>query len=117
MALTDPQSVTVSGSAKSLARLGTSLSEGQFQDTTGEFKLLVKQDSGRRTRHIIELRQTKIVSDPMFPSQNVNVGCTARITVDRPKNGVTAADAGALADALIAWATSANVAKVIGGQL
>lgn len=117
MALADPQSVTVSGSAKTLERLGTSLAEGQFQDTTGEFKLLVKQDSARRTRHIVELRQTKIVSDPMFPSQNLNVGTTIRITVDRPKNGVSAADANALADALVAWATSANLAKVIGGQV
>lgn len=117
MALSDPQSVTISGSAKSLAGIGSSLTEGRYQDSAGEITLVTKQDSGRRLRHIVELRKTSIVADPLFPSQNLNVGSTVRITVDRPRNGVTAADAGALADALIAWATSANIAKIIGGQL
>lgn len=117
MALADPQSVTVSTVAQTLDRQGSTLSEGKFNDVTGEFQLVIKQDAGRRLRHIVELRQAEIVADPLFPSQNLNVGTTVRITVDRPKNGVTAADAVALADALVAWATSANLAKVVGGQV
>lgn len=117
MALADPQTVTINGAAKTLDRVGTSLGEGRFQDSLGEVQLISKQDSSRRLRHIVELRQTKVVSDPLFPSQNLSSGVTVRITVDRPKNGMTATDALYVANALAAWATSANLTKVIGGQV
>lgn len=116
MALTDPQSVTISGNAKSLPRTGASLNEGSFQVAEGDIKMSVKHDSSRRTRHLIKLQKSAIVSDPLFPAQNQNVSYSVALTVDMPKNGVVAADAVALANALVLWATSANITKVVGGE-
>lgn len=116
MALADPQSVTVSGSAKTLARTGQSLNEGSFQSADGEFSFSVKQDASRRTRRIVKLTRSLIVADPLFPTQNQTVSYSAHLVIDTPKNGVVAADAIALANALVLWATSANVTKIVGGE-
>lgn len=116
MALADPQSVTVSGNAKSLPRIGQALSEGTFQTADGEFGLIVKHDASRRTRHITKLTRSLIVADPLFPTQNQTVSYSAHLVIDVPKNGVVAADVVALANALVAWATSGTITKVVGGE-
>lgn len=116
MALADPQSVTVSGTAVSLPRTGLSLDEGSFTDSTGQTRLVTSHMTNRRTRHMVKLSKSAIVADPLVPSVNQNVSYSAHIVVDMPKNGVSLADAQALASALVAWATAANLTKVIGGE-
>lgn len=116
MALSDPQSVTVSGTAIPLPRTGLALLEGGFSDSSRQTVLTVQHSSTRRTRHIIKLQKSLIVSDPIIPSQNQNVNYSAHFVIDMPKNGVSTADATALANALILWATPANLTKVAGGE-
>lgn len=116
MALADPQSVTISGNATSLPRTGLALDEGEFTDSTGQVRLSVKHSTARRNRDIIKLQKSAIVSDPLVPSVNQNVSFSAHIVLDRPLNGVSIADAVALATALVAWATTANLTKVAGGE-
>lgn len=116
MALADPQSVTISGTAVPLPRTGLSLDKGSFTDATREVELTIRHDSSRRTRHTVKVAKTEIVSDPLLPSVNQNVSYSAHIVIDMPKNGVTTADAVALANALVAWATSGNLTKVVGGE-
>lgn len=116
MALTDPQSITYSGNAKSLARTGLSLAEGSFQTSDGEFVMVVRHDSSKRTRHVVKVQRALIVADPLFPSQNQNVSYSAAITLDHPKNGVVAADVIALGNALVGWATSGNLTKIVGSE-
>lgn len=116
MALADPQSITVSGTAKTLARTGASLNEGIFSTADGEIVMTVRHDSSRRTRHIVKVQKTLIVADPLFPTQNQSVSYSAAVTLDHPKNGVVAADIIALGNALVAWATSGNLTKVVGGE-
>lgn len=116
MALADPQSVTISGSSVDLPRTGMTSGTGEFSSADGQTFLSVLHSSSRRTRHTVKLQKSEIVSDPLVPSQNQNVSYSAHIVVDVPKNGVSAADAIALADALVAWATSANLTKVVGGE-
>jgi len=116
VALADPQSVTVSGTATSLPRTGLALNEGSFTDGSGQLSLTVLHGSSRRTRHTVKLQKSAIVADPLVPSTNQNVSYSAHIVVDMPKNGVSTADAIALANALVAWCTSANLTKVIGGE-
>jgi len=41
---------------------------------------------------------------------------TSTLTIDFPTTGLTAADAQNLANALIAWATSANILKLANGE-
>lgn len=116
MALADPQSVTVSGVAKSMPRTGASLKEGTFATADGEVTMTIRHDASRRTRHIIKVQKTLIVADPLFPTQNQSISYSAAFTLDHPKNGVLAADVVALANALQVWATPANLAKVAGGE-
>jgi hypothetical protein len=49
-------------------------------------------------------------------TSNVLASMTTTITVDFPTTGLTVTDAQALANALIAWATSANVLKLVSGE-
>jgi hypothetical protein len=117
MALSDPQTVTVSTIAKSMPRVvGATLNEGAFMTADGEVKMTVRHDTSRRTRHIVKLQKSLIVADPLFPSQNQTISYSCAITLDHPKNGVVAADVVALANALVAWATGANLTKVAGGE-
>lgn len=117
MALSDPQSVTISAVPVSLPCTGSSLNEGRYTSDDGEVSLITKHDNGRRIRHHVELRKSDIVADPLAPSVNMPIGYTIRLTVDVPRQGVTAADALAHAKALVAWCTDANLTKIIGGQV
>lgn len=116
MALADPQSVTISGTATPLPRTGLSLDQGDFTSADGQVSLVVLHSSTKRTRHTVKLQKSSIVSDPLVPSQNQNVSFSAHIVIDMPKNGVSASDAVALANALVAWSTAANITKVVGGE-
>lgn len=116
MALADPQSVTINGTATSLPRSGLALTEGAFTSATGEVVLTVKHQKARRVRHTVKLQKSAIVSDPLVPSTNLNVSYSAHLVVDVPLNGVSAAEAGYIANALVAWLTAPNVAKVLGGE-
>ena len=116
MALADPQSVTISGTATSLARTGMALDQAVYQDATGQVVLSTLHSTSKRTRHTVKLQKSLIVADPLVPSVNQNVSYSAHIVLDMPKNGVVAADVIALGNALVAWATSANLTKVVGGE-
>lgn len=116
MALADPQSVTIGGTATPLPRTGLALEEGSFSDATRQVNLSVKHSTARRTRHTIKLQKSAIISDPLVPNVNQNVSYSAHIVLDLPKNGVAVADAVALGNALVAWCTSANLTKVAGGE-
>jgi hypothetical protein len=72
--------------------------------------------SSKRTRHTVKLLKSLIVTDPLVPSVNQNVSYSAHIVLDMPKNGVSNADVVALGNALVAWATSTNLTKVVGGE-
>lgn len=117
MAYADPQSVTVSGSAKSLPRTGTSLSAGTFTSNDREYTLKVSHQNGSRLRHMARLEQATVVASPTVPSQNENVSMSVHIVIDTPRNGVlSTAEIKAVADALVGWASAssgANIAKLI----
>lgn len=116
MALSDPQSVTVNAVAQSLPRTGMSSDSGSFTKSDGTFKLEVSHQNGSRFRHLVKLTNRAVVSDPLVPSQNINVNYGAHLVVDLPRNGVSVADAAKLAAGLAAWCTEANLTKVITGE-
>lgn len=116
MALADPQSVTINSGAVSLPRTGLTLVEGRFGDSSGQVNLTVRHDVARRARHTVKLQKSEIVSDPLVPSTNTNVSYSAHVVFDLPLNGVSAADAADLAEALVAWLTTSNIEKVIAGE-
>lgn len=116
MALADPQSVSIGGTATPLARTGMTLDAGTFTSADRAATMIVRHSSGKRARHNVVLRQDKTVADPLIPNQNRPVSFQASLTVDMPTSGVSVADAQAIASALVAWATSANIAKLLGGE-
>jgi len=116
VALADPQSVTINGVATSLARTGLSLDEGKFTSADGQVILTGTHQASKRVRHTVKLQKSAIVADPLVPSTNQNVSYSAHIVIDIPKNGVSNTEALYIANALVAWATSANLTKVIAGE-
>lgn len=116
MAFADPQSVTISGTATPLPRTGLTLNSGSFGSADAQVELQLSHVKKSRARHLAKLSKQSIVADPLIPDINRSVSYSAHIVVDLPLNGVTNAEAKSLAAALVAWATPANIEKMLGGE-
>lgn len=114
----DPISITVSGSAKSLARTGTGPDTGGFATSARDYRLSIAHSYGRRTRRVIKLTSDTLVPNPLVSGQNVNQTMSVHMVVDTPA-GYDAATAKAVVDAFTAFMsanTGANVTKLLGGE-
>lgn len=117
--LTDPQSVTISGTAHTLPRVSQDGQTSNYQKDDGSIKLGVTHRGGKRIQRTASLVHSKYASDPLFPSQNVPYSCTVRLMVDVPPVGYTVAELKAVVDGFLAnlQATSgANITKILGGE-
>lgn len=114
----DPQSVTYSTVAKSLAAIsrGEGQSEYRLNDSGTVYTLLLSHQFKTRNRVVARLRRDSTVVDPLIPSQNIPAGMTATLTIDFPVSGLVPADAQALAKALVGWASDTNVLKLVNGE-
>jgi hypothetical protein len=114
----DPQSITYSAVAKSLAAIsrGERQSTYRLSDTGVIYELQLSHAFGKRNRAVARLRRDSYADDVLSDTSNVLASMTTTITVDFPTTGLTVTDAQALANALIAWATSANVLKLVSGE-
>lgn len=114
----DPQAVTVSGSAKSLNRTSSTESGGKFSTPARDYLMSIAHQYGRRHRHTARLQFDSLVANPLVSGQNVNQSMTALLTIDVPP-GYDTATAKAVVDGFLAnlSATSgANITKLIGGE-
>lgn len=116
MAFADPQTVTIDGVAQVLPRTGFSATNGIFTKADGNIRLDISHNQGSRIRDLVKVSTKKVVADPLVPSQNIAVEYSAHIVVDRPRNGVTVDEAAKQAAGLTAWATVANLTKVLSGE-
>jgi hypothetical protein len=119
VAFADPQSVTISGSAKSLPRIGSSIDSGVFSTDDGNVKLTVSHSTGKRTRRTIRLDHRKVAADPLNAAQNLNYSMSVYMVVDAPLVGYSPADQKAIVDALLGnleASSAANEVKLIGGE-
>lgn len=117
--LSDPQSLTISGSAVSLARTATLPTGSVYStpDSTTQFD--ITHTKGRRNRHQVRIKSDKIAADPLLASTNRRLSASVWMTVDVPPEGYTVAEQVALIAALAAWltaSTNANATKVVGGE-
>jgi len=114
----DPQSVTYATVAKSLPAVGRgdSQSEYRLNDGAAVYDLTLSHQFKTRNRAVARLRRDAVVTDPLVPAQSVVASMTATLTVDFPASGLTPTDAQNLANALVAWATSANILKLVNGE-
>jgi len=114
----DPQTITVSGSAKTLNRTGSTENGGKFATAARDRILSVVHTYGKRTRHTVSLKTDTLVANPLVAGQNINQSMTVYLTVDMP-NGYDTATAKAEVDGFLGnltAATGANLTKLLGGE-
>lgn len=115
---TDPQSLTISGTAISLPRTSSGVSSGQFNNPEGTAVLKVSHAIGKRQRRTVRLDHAKIAADPLT-SANTRFSMSAYIVIDVPPVGYTVAEAQAVVSGLVKWlsdTSGSNVTKVLGGE-
>lgn len=118
MAFSDPQSITISGTANSLPRVSSGVSSGGFSAADSAVQLKISHQVGKRQRRTVRLEHAKIAADPLTAA-NTKYSMTAYIVIDAPPVGYTVAEAQAVVAGLTKWltdSTGANVAKVLGGE-
>ena len=119
MALTDPQSVTISGSAVSLPRITTGDNSAGYRSADGYTDMQISHTYGRRNRHRIRLHNSKYAADPLSPALNRPFDMSMNVVIDVPDSGYTAAEAKAVCDALLAYLSASSgavVTKLLGGE-
>lgn len=115
---TDPISITVSGSAKSLARTGTGPDTGAFATADRAYRLSVSHSYGRRIRSLLKMQRDSLVANPLVSGQNVNQSMSVYLVIDRPAGYDTAA-AKAEVDGYLAWLTASSgaaITKALAGE-
>lgn len=114
----DPQAVTVSGSAKTLNKTTATEQGGKWATPARDYFLSIAHQYGRRHRHTARFQFDSLVANPLVSGQNVNQSMTVLLSVDVPP-GYDTATAKAVVDGFMAnlSATSgANITKLIGGE-
>lgn len=117
--LADPQTVTISGSARTLPRIDERPETHVYSDTTNGVDLFVTQkvDKTGRRRATVSLQQTVIVTDALT-GLKTREPYSVSVGISKTPN-VTNADAAALYTALstaLTAATNALLLKVVGGE-
>nr|URG16508.1 MAG: coat protein [Leviviridae sp.] len=116
MAFADPQSVTINAEAQSLPRVSVGSSESTYRKADGTVQLRIShQTNKKRIRRMVRLDQTIVAADPLT-AENAFQKAGVYLVVDEPEIGFTDEQVDYLADALIAFMTPANIAKVLGGE-
>jgi hypothetical protein len=92
MAFADPLSITIDGTANSLARTFVKNGTGQFVTADGAYVLEVVPTDGKTKVRTIRLRNSKVTSDPLVTTTNVRVQDLISITVIRPLDGFSDAE-------------------------
>jgi len=110
MALADPQSVTISGTAIALPRVLTGTTEGKFVSADGLTTVYVDPTQNSRSkRQSLRIHQKKVNTDPLVSTTNVVKGITITLNVSREHDGYSDADAKKVLIGFLTWAQSAGV--------
>jgi len=118
MAYSDPQSVTISGTAISLPRVSTGKNESTYQSADGLVKLSAQHAYGRRTRRVLRLDHSKIAADP-FTAENALFSMSNYIVFDVPPSGYTNTEALAVYSGFKTAFTATSdalITKLLGGE-
>lgn len=120
MAFADPQTITISTVANTLARIAFGQNTGTFQKDDGSVKLTISHAFGKRNRSVVRVDSTKISADPFTPAINVKSTYSAYLVSDEPPSGWTVAEKKAIIDSLMGWMTASSGAattKFIGREV
>lgn len=116
---TDPQSVTISGTAHTLARVSSDGSQSKYQNADGSVTEVISHGNGRRFRRTFRINHSKVAPDPLFPAQNAPYSMSAMLIVDVPPTGYSVAEQKAVVDGLIAQlnaSSGALITKFLGAE-
>lgn len=116
--LSDPQSITIDGTAISLPRFLTGTQEGRFG--AANTRLTVESTTkSQRIRTVARLSQQKVTTDPLVATTNVAVDDSVSLTINRPVSGFSDAEVEKQVVGFIAWltaGTNANLKKILAGE-
>lgn len=114
--LADPQSVTINAANVSLPKTQVGPTTNVYTSADGNTAMTVKQNiTASRFRREIRLSQKKIAADPIS-AVNVEKGLSVYLVVDEPRAGFSDQEIGYVIEGLKTWLSSANYAKVLGGE-
>jgi hypothetical protein len=116
---TEPQAVTISGTALSLPRVSQDGATSVYKTADGAVSMTVAHTSGKRWRRTARIVHTKFAPDPLFPAQNTPFSMTFYVVADVLKAGYTVAEQKAVIDGFLAnlqASSGANITKLLGGE-
>lgn len=120
MAYTDPQAITVDGTAHALPRVLTGTTVGKFISADAARELTIDpRGSAKRRRNVVRFYTKRNAVDPQVPTATIPVQSMVSITIDRPSAGTTDAEIEKDLLGLIAWltaSTNANLKKLVVGE-
>lgn len=116
MAFTDPQEITVNTVAKSMPLVQADGTQSLYSMPDETFKMRIShQDSKGRTRRMVRVDQRVVAADPLT-SVNEYKTLGVYLVIDEPEYGFTDTQIDYVVQALSAWLSSGNVAKMCGGE-
>jgi len=119
MSFTDPQSITIAGTAISLPRTSVGDNESTYSSSDGLTQLSASHTYGKRTRRVLRIDTAKIAPDVFEPSENVKLSMSLYMVFDLPPVGYTNTDVMAVYNGFktVYTATSdAMITKLVGGE-
>lgn len=119
MAISDPQTITISAVPITLPRTGVRDNASDYTSSDGLVRLSASHVYGRRTRRVLRVDHSKITTDPFIPSQNTKVSMSNYIVFDVPVAGYTNADVKAIYlgfNTLFTASSHALIDKLLGGE-
>ena len=118
MALTDPQSLTISGTTYTLARHTPASGRTEYVNSDGTVKLVILQSTGKRKRSSVRVEITKVAADPLT-AVNSYVSQAVYIMFDRPVVGFSDAEIVSVMTGLntaLAASSNALATRVVQGE-
>jgi len=119
MALSDPQSITISAATSSLPRVSSGDGTSEYLSADGLIRLTLSSAYGKRTRRVLRVDHSKITADPFIPATNTKVSMSNYMVFDLPPAGYTNAEAQAVYagfKTLYTASSDAVITKLLGGE-
>lgn len=119
MAITDPQSITISGVTTSLPRTEVQGTKSVYQSADGLLRFTASHNYGKRTRRVVRIDHSKIAPDVFVPAQNQKLSMSNYLVFDIPALGYTLSEQQAVYagfKAMLAVSSDAIITDLLGGE-
>lgn len=116
MAFSDPQTVTIDAVPYTLNRVKSDGYKSEYLAADESLKLTIShQETKDRTRRMMRIDQRVVAADPLT-SENEYKSAGIYLVIDEPEYGFTDDELDDAVQGFFAWASSANVLKVLSNQ-